>query len=260
MRQQIAGRELGFGVVGQGPALVLLHPFPFDRRSWDEVAERLGEHHRVVTIDARGFGESALQGPYSIDDLAEDATLLLDHLGIPMATIVGLSMGGYVALALAERRPARVAGLVLCDTRAAADSEAAQQARQAGIEKVNSGGLSEFLDGMPVRLLSSRASDALKRRVRTLSEQKAEAVAAALAAMRDRPDRTTLLGRLQLPCMVMVGAEDTVTPPSEARMMAAEVLPGARFAEIAGAGHLSMLEQPEAFVAAMTRFLDDNNL
>ncbi len=192
----------------------------------------------MITLDVRGFGESPVSGPYSLDDVAEDATALLDHLGVPMATVVGLSMGGYAALALAALRPARLAGLVLCDTRAAADSEAGLKARQDGIQKVQSGGLGEFLDGMPVRLLSPRAADALKRRVRTLSEQKAEAVVHALAAMRDRPDRGALLPTLHLPSLVLVGADDTVTPPSEARAMA-QSIPGSRFVELANAGHLS---------------------
>jgi pimeloyl-ACP methyl ester carboxylesterase len=256
MRQVIAGREIGFDVTGSGPAVLFLHPFPFDRRSWSEVKIA---GHRVVTMDFRGFGESALSGPHTLEDLAQDATALLDHLGVPMATIVGLSMGGYVALALAALRPARVAALALCDTRASADSEAGRQARQDGIAKVRSGGLNEFLDGMPVRLLSPKSADALKRRVRTLSEQKAEAIVEALAAMRDRPDRTQLLPALRMPSLIVVGKDDTVTPPSEARAMA-QAIPGSRFVEIADAGHLSMLEQPDAFVAALQAFLDENRL
>jgi pimeloyl-ACP methyl ester carboxylesterase len=223
---------------------------------WSEVAARLASGRRVVTVDARGFGESAA-GLSSMEDAADDAVALLDHLGIPMATVAGLSMGGYVALALTAKHPARVAALALCDTRASADSEAGRQARQDGIQKVQSGGLNEFLDGMPVRLLSPAAPDALKRRVRTLSEQRADAVVDALAAMRDRPDRSALLGSLRVPSLIVVGADDTVTPPSEARAMA-QSLAGSRFVEIPRAGHLSMLEQPDAFVAAFENFLDEN--
>jgi pimeloyl-ACP methyl ester carboxylesterase len=244
---------------GSGPALLLLHPFPFDRRSWSEVAAPLAAHHRVVCMDFRGFGEAPPSGPYSIDDLAEDAVAALDKLGIAMATVCGLSMGGYVALAMAAKHPARLAGLILADTRASADSEAARQARVDGIAKVKSGGLNEFLDGMPVRLLSSKAADSLKRRVRTLSEQKADAVAHALLAMRDRPDRSELLPQLKLPSLVVVGSDDSVTPPSEAKAMA-QAIPGSNFVEIAGAGHLSMLEQPSTFVSALAQFLEDNHL
>jgi pimeloyl-ACP methyl ester carboxylesterase len=176
-----------------------------------------------------------------------------------MATVLGLSMGGYVALAMAALRPARLAGLILCDTRASADSEAGRQAREDGIRTVRAGHVGEFLDGMPVRLLSSKAPDALKRRVRTLSEQKAESIALALAAMRDRPDRNALLPSLKLPSLVLVGSDDTVTPPSDSRSMA-QAIPGARFVELAGAGHLSMLEQPEPFARAVADFLDENRL
>src|SRR5579862_5339121 len=140
MRKALAGHEIGYSVAGNGPALLLLHPFPFDRRSWETVTEPLAAAHRVVQLDFRGFGESAPGGPYSLEDLADDAVALMDHLGIPMASVVGLSMGGYVALALAARRPARLAGLALCDTRASGDSEAGRQAREDGIAKVKAGG------------------------------------------------------------------------------------------------------------------------
>jgi pimeloyl-ACP methyl ester carboxylesterase len=244
---------------GSGPALLLLHPFPFDRRSWSDVAARLAAHHRVVSIDFRGFGEAPPSAPYTLEDLAEDAVATLDKLGIAMATVAGVSMGGYVALAMAAQHPARLAGLILADTRATADSDAARQARLDGIAHVKSGGLSEFLDGTPVRLLSAKAGDSLKRRIRTLSEQKADAVVNALAAMRDRPDRSSLLPQLRLPSLILVGSDDSVTPPSEAKAMA-QSIPGSRFVEIANAGHLSMLEQPDAFVAAVESFLDDNHL
>jgi pimeloyl-ACP methyl ester carboxylesterase len=188
--------------------------------------------------------------------MADDVAALLDELGVPMAAVGGLSMGGYVALAFARRHPARLSALILADTRAAADSEAARQAREDGIAKVLAGGTSEFLDGIPFRLLSGKADDALRRRVRGLAEQRPEGIIAALAAMRDRPDRTAELGELRCPTLVVAGAEDSVTPPSEAQAMA-RAIPGARYVDIPGAGHLSNLEAPEAFDAAVNSFLDE---
>jgi 3-oxoadipate enol-lactonase len=259
MRKRIGSRELGYDTVGQGPALLMLHAFPLDRRMWQPTVQALSTARRVVTLDARGFGESSLDEAYSLEDLADDAVALLDALGIPMATVAGLSMGGYVALALARRHPARLAALALCDTRATADSPEGRRAREDGIAKVRADGTAEFLDGMPVRLLSGRAPDALRRQVRTLAEQRPEAILAALAAMRDRPDRTGELGELGCPTLVLVGADDSITPPSEARTLAGAI-PGARLVELANAGHLSNLEQPAAFAAALTQFLDDNQL
>jgi pimeloyl-ACP methyl ester carboxylesterase len=258
MKFQRRGVDLAYDVRGEGPLVLLLHAFPFDRRMWQDTAEALAARHRVATLDFRGFGESSLGAPPpSLEDLAEDVASLLDTLGAPMATLAGLSMGGYVALAFARRHPARLAALALCDTRAGADGEAARQARQDGIRKLEADGVAEFLDGMPLRLLSRGASDLLRRRVRLLSEQRPHALIAALAAMRDRPDRTAELAEIRCPTLVLVGAEDTVTPPSEAETMA-QAIPGSRLAVLPGAGHLSNLEVPAAFEAALTQFLDEN--
>jgi pimeloyl-ACP methyl ester carboxylesterase len=259
MKLKRSGTELTYDVHGEGPTVVLLHAFPFDRRMWMHTQAALATGRRVVTLDLRGFGESPLGPPSpspSIEDFADDVSALLDALGAPMAALVGLSMGGYVALAFAHRHPARLAALVLADTRAGADAEAARQAREDGIAKVRADGTAEFLDGIPFRLLSAHAEEGLRRRVRGLAEQRAEGIVAALAAMRDRPDRSGELAALRCPTLVVVGADDTVTPPSDAQAMA-RAIAGARLVEIPRAGHLSNLEAPAAFERAVADFLDD---
>lgn len=256
MRTTIAGSEIGYDVRGEGPALLCVHAFPFDRRMWQDTQARLADRYRVVTLDLPGFGESPAREGLTIEGMAEIAAGLLDHLGLPMAALAGVSMGGYVALAFAERFPHRLAALVLCDTRASADSPEALKARDDGIRKVRDDGTAEFLDGIPFRLLSARADDALRRRVRGLAEQRADGIVAALQAMRDRPDRTAVLARLRCPTLVVVGADDTVTPPAEVQAMA-RAIPGARFVELAGAGHLANLEAPDAFHRALAEFLDE---
>src|SRR6185295_15294462 len=123
MRLRIGGRTVGCEDDGGTAApLVLLHPFPFDRRVWGATAAALRASHRVIAVDARGFGESVPDGTFSIADLADDVAALLDARGIATAAVAGQSMGGYVALAFANRHPARLRALVLADTRAAADS------------------------------------------------------------------------------------------------------------------------------------------
>ena len=139
---------------GSGPTLVLLHAFPFDRRMWSEQIANLSDGRRVVAVDLRGFGESPLFGEPTIDELADDVVALLDELGVPMATVCGLSMGGYVALSLAERHSARLGALILCDTRAAADGDVALAARESTMRQVRNDGTAAFLDGVPERLLS----------------------------------------------------------------------------------------------------------
>jgi pimeloyl-ACP methyl ester carboxylesterase len=256
MKIHIGGRELGYDVRGDGPAVVLLHAFPFDRRLWDDLAAPLSEGRRVLAIDLRGFGESALDGGYSIAELSDDVVGLLDGLGIGMASVAGMSMGGYVALALASRHPARLASLILCDTRAGADSPDGRRGRDEAIAAVQQKGAAAYLDGVPAKLLSPRAEPALRARVRQLAEQPPLSLVAALRALRDRPDRTAELPSLRVPAFVMVGADDAVTPPAEARAMAAAI-PGARLVELPEAGHLAHLEAPAAFCRSLIEFLDE---
>jgi pimeloyl-ACP methyl ester carboxylesterase len=260
MKKRVGEIELAYDVRGDGPALVLLHAFPFDRRMWSENQAALARDRRVVAVDLRGFGESPpSEKPPSLEDYADDVARLLDGLGVPMASIAGLSMGGYVALAFARRHAARLAALMLADTRAAADSPEARQARADGIAKLRAGGTSEFLEGIPFRLLSRHADEDLRRRVRGLAEQRPQAMMAALAAMRDRPDRTAELAEIATPTLVIAGGEDTLTPAAEMRAMA-RAIPGAELVELAGVGHLSNLEAPDRFNDAIARFLAANDL
>jgi 3-oxoadipate enol-lactonase len=244
---------------GAGPTLVLLHAFPFDRRMWSEELARLSDARRVVAVDLRGFGESPLWGEPTVDELGDDVVALLDELGVPMASVCGLSMGGYVALSVAERHRGRVAALVLADTRAAADSDVAKLAREATMRQVRSDGPALFLDGVPERLLSRHASDDLRQRVRDLCVDRAETILAATRALAHRPDRTSLLPRIDCPTLVICGGEDTTSPAPEMRSLAAQI-PGAEYVEIAGAGHLSNLEAPDRFDEAVARFLAAHDL
>jgi 3-oxoadipate enol-lactonase len=251
--------KLAYESRGEGPVLVLVHAFPFDRRMWSEELARLSDVRRVIAVDLRGFGESPLWGEPTVDELGDDVIALLDALGIPMASVCGLSMGGYVALALAERHRARLAALILADTRAAADGEVARAARESTIRQVRNDGPGAFLDGVPERLLSRHASDDLRQRVRDLCVDRAETILAATRALAHRPDRTALLARIDCPTLVICGGEDTTAPAPEMRSLATQI-PDAEYVEIAGAGHLSNLEAPDRFDEAVARFLGAHQL
>ncbi len=259
MKTRIGDGELAWDARGSGPALVLLHAFPFDRRMWSGELSRLSDRRRVVAVDLRGFGESTLWGEPTIDDFADDVVKLLDALGVPMAAVAGLSMGGYVALALAERHRARLSALVLADTRAAADSEVARLAREATIRQVRSDGTAQFLDGVPERMLSRHASDDLRQRVRDLCVDRVDVIVAATRALAHRPDRTPLLATIDCPTLVVCGGDDTTSPAPEMRGMA-QAIPDAEYVEIAGAGHLSNVEAPDRFDDAIARFLAAHEL
>jgi 3-oxoadipate enol-lactonase len=254
MKVSIGLRQMAYESVGSGPVLVLLHAFPFDSRMWGKTAAALAGQRRVITPDMRGFGLSDRgTGDFSIADLADDVARLLDALRLPAATVGGMSMGGYVALAFAHHHRDRLKSLILADTKAAADTPEARQGRQAAIDLVGSQGVSAMLEKQLPRLLSPAASDSLRAEVRALGAQPVDAVIAAIRALRDRPDRTAELPKITVPTLFVVGSEDVLSPPSEVRAMAA-ALPNARVAEIPGAGHLSNLENPDAFAAALAGF------
>lgn len=260
MIHETHGRAIGYEVRGEGPAVLLLHPFPFDRRYW---AKTSLSGFRVVSIDARGYGDSSLGGEHTVDDLADDALTVLDHLGIPMAAVIGLSMGGYVALSIAARHAHRLSALVLADTRAGADGETARANRDAAATEIREHGPSSFLDGTAVRLCGRSASDAMRSRVQKLATKSSHdfvhSLPATLLVLRDRPDRSSILPTLRLPVLVVVGEEDVVTPPDEARAMK-RAIPGAQLVELASAGHLTSIEVSEDFERTVTAFLESNVL
>ena len=255
MRLRREGCEIAWQSRGSGPALLLVHAFPLDARMWRHAADRLSERYRVITMDVRGFGSST--GAGSIADVADDAAAVLDELGVPMAAIGGCSMGGYVALAFAARHPVRMGALVLSDTRASADSPEARKGRDDGIALLRAQGVSAYVEPLVAKLLSPTAPDPVREEARAIMRaQTTEAIAAGLVALRDRPDRTAELPHLDVATLILVGADDAVTPPPEARAMQAAI-PGAQLVELAGCGHLPALEQPERFGEAVAAFLDE---
>jgi pimeloyl-ACP methyl ester carboxylesterase len=239
--------------------LVLLHAFPLDHRLWRRQAEAPPRGWRLLLPDLPGFGGSRVfDKPPSVDEMADRAAALLDHLKVPRAVIGGCSMGGYGALAFARRHADRLRGLILCDTRAEADSPEAKATRDKTIAFVRDNPVSALVEQMLPKLLGEttrRERPEVSAEVTRIgSEQKPEAIIAALEALRDRPDATPALSAIAVPTAVLVGAEDQLTPPAVNRALA-DRIKGATFAQIDGAGHLSCLEQPEAFNKALGRAL-----
>lgn len=253
-----SGLTLGFDEAGQGdPPVVFLHGYPFDRTMWRDQLLTL-ERHRLIAVDLRGFGVSEQGDPrVSIEQYADDIAALLDVLAVPRAIVVGLSMGGYVALAFAERHPERLAGLALIDTRAEADSADARAGRSATIATIASEGTAGPNTAMAAKLFAEDTAAEVRERVRAMmARAEPAAMIAALGAMRDRPDRLGTLGALSgVPLLVMVGTEDRITPPLDSRKMA-EAAPGAELVEVEGAGHLAPVERPATVNEALQAFLD----
>lgn len=243
-------------VTGSGSPLLFVHAFPFDAGMWGPQREGLSSRHQVVTPDLSGFGRAHDWAPRaSMEEHAADLVALLDALEIPRATLVGLSMGGYIALAFARRYPARLAGLVLADTKATGDSPEAKAGRAKSIALVESSGVPALVQTLLPKLVSAEAPSSVKERVeRMASAQPAAGVKAALAAMRERPDESPVLGGLAVPALVLVGEGDSITPPTDARQMIAAI-PRGSLALLPGTAHLANQDAPEAFNGALAEWL-----
>lgn len=259
MIAHINGINLAYTDEGRGTPVVLLHAFPQSRAMWTPQVTALSKTHRVIAPDFRGFGESdAPEGPYSLDQYADDINGLLDHLAIAQAPFVGLSMGGYTLFAVYRRHADRVKALVLADTRAQADTEEGRAGRSAMARTARDKGAGAIAEIMLPKLLSPAALQTkpeLVGQVRAAIERtKVSGIAGALMAMAGRPDSVPLLPKISCPTLIITGELDGPTPPADARLMA-ERIPGASLEIIPQAGHLSNLECPEAFTDAVRSFL-----
>jgi pimeloyl-ACP methyl ester carboxylesterase len=261
LRANINGIELGYDDHGVGLPIIFLHAFPLNRSMWTGLTTALlhEQRFRLVTLDWRGFGESGLNDSVStMEQFADDVAALMDKLGMPQAVLCGLSMGGYVAFAFLRKYPERVRGLILCDTRPGADTAEARANREQVARLVEEQGVEPFADLQIPRLLSEHTHQhhpEIELRVRQMINVATPAgIAAGSRGMAQRTDATDLLATITCPTLVVVGEHDSLTPPAVAQTYASRI-PGAQVAVIPLAGHLSNLEQPDAFLEAVRPFL-----
>lgn len=251
--------ELTYRTTGTGPCLLLLHAFPFDGRLWKGQVDAFAAAHQVVIPDLRGFGRSRGLGPaVSMTQMAQDVVALMDELKIERARVLGLSMGGYVALSLLAQRPERVERLILCDTRASADSAEARQGRARQLALLHGGGgVAGLFDQLLPRLVSPRTGDTTRETLRQIAlDQTVASVSGAVVALRDRPDHTETLRGCKIPVLGVVGSDDAMTTPEETQAMM-DLTPQGTTAEIPGAGHLSCIENPDIFNQTVLGWLAD---
>ena len=235
---------------------MLLHAFPLPGDMFEPQWTALSGRARLIVPDLRGFGGSdTAPSPSEMGAMADDVLGLLDHLGVESAVVGGVSMGGYASLALLRNDPGRVRALVLADTQTSADDAPARERRETSAREVLEKGPAALLSSVD-KLLAPSAPPELRARVSAwIAGGSPEGFAAAQRGMALRPDARDILTRFGGPVLVLVGADDVLTPPAKARAMA-DLVPGAELVEIPGAGHLANLEQPLAFNAALVRLLD----
>jgi len=249
---------LSYAEAGRGTPVVLLHGFPLNGVIWHEQQQRLSDRYRVITPDLRGHGRSpAPAGVYEMDLLARDVLALLDTLLIKKAVIMGHSMGGYVALAAWKLAPERFLALGLIDSQAGADTEEGRQGRYKVAEKVAAEGSKVVAEAMIPKLfapdLPAEAPILSQVRQLILNTQPA-GIIGTLKGMAVRLDSSALLPNLSMPVLLLTGDKDQIIPPGKAKEMASAIRT-ATLTKVANAGHMPMLEQPEATTTAIRNFL-----
>lgn len=260
----IAGRALAVRDNGQGQPVVLVHGFPLDGRMWSGQIEALAATNRVITPDLQGHGESLLadsdDSPVTtMAQLADDLAAMLDALAInEPVCLCGLSMGGYVAWEFWRRHRPRLGSLVLCDTRAAADTPEVIDVRHATAARLMVEGPGFLAEAMLPKLLAphtlSDNRDLVAELTAMISENQPLGLAAALRGMAGRADASSWLAEIDVPTLVIVGEHDQISTVAEMRTIAA-ALPDARLVEVPEAGHLAPLENADVVNNALAQFL-----
>ena len=259
-RVRVGDCELFVADEGRGPPLLLVHGFPLDHSMWQHQLAAFAPDHRVIAPDLRGFGHSDVTpGTVGMDQFADDLAALLDALHVTEpVTFCGLSMGGYIAWQFWLRHASRLSRLVLCDTRAVADTDEVARGRRVTAERVLQEGPAIVADTMLGRL----CCDATRREQpelvadlrRVILATAPHGIAAALRGMAQRPDVTALLAEVRVPTLVICGAHDEISPVEEMRQIAANI-PAAQFAIVPNSGHMSPLENPAFVNSELRRFL-----
>jgi len=234
----------------KGTPLVLLHGYPFNHTMWEKAVAKFEADRRFLAPDLRGFGVELGSAEPSLELMADDVAQQLPG----EAVVIGFSMGGYVALALAEKHPELVAGLALINSQTAADTEEARQGRRAMIEKVRKEGTRAATDAAIPKLFANPREELSRYALKGAERAGVAGITWALEAMARRPDRTQVLRQLGKPILILHSTEDKFIPVARARELA--TLLKAKYVEIEGAGHCTPLEGPDKVAAAIKDFAD----
>ncbi|HEX6805460.1 MAG TPA: alpha/beta fold hydrolase [Terriglobales bacterium] len=261
MERLVSGdAEIFYDVAGSGPPVFLLHPFPLHHEFWLPLSPSLSSRYKLIMPDLRGHGESSLgDGPASMPKHADDLRRLMDELGVTRAPIVGVSIGGYIIFEFWRRFRERASALVLCNTKAAADTPEARATRLSSADDVLQRGTEAFFESMlqkaPAATTRRFRPDLIEGALRMMRKMDPEDVAGVQRGMAERTDSVPTLKTISVPTLVITGDEDVLTGVPEAEVMKQNI-PGAQMKVIAKAGHYSPFEQPGEAGRVLRQFLD----
>lgn len=241
---------------GEAPPVLLIHGFPVNGQMWRPICELLSADLRLIVPDLRGFGRSQAAASASMATYVDDCVALLDSIGEKRpVTVMGLSMGGYIAFEFFRRARSRLRALILTDTRGNPDGDEARKGRLQTAQRVLTDGSQVVADAMIDKAFGKSATADLKREWHAImSGSSPHGVAAALRAMADRPDSTVTYREIDVPTLIIVGEEDVITPPEDARKMHAAIA-GSTLEIIPKAGHMAPLERPRLVAEAVRHFM-----
>ena len=252
--------EIFYEVLGSGPPVVLLHPFPANHDLWKPATQDLVSHYRVILPDLRGHGDSGIgEGPATMAKHAADIARVLDHEDVGRAPFVGVSIGGYVLFEFWRKHRGRVEALALCNTKAQADTAEARVSRLQAAADVMERGTEPFFQSMILKLMGktsqSTRPDLLEGSLRMMRKMSPEDVASVQQGMAERPDSVETLKTINVPTLIVTGDEDVHTGAPEAELMRQHIS-GSQMKIVARAGHYSPWEQPEEVGKLVRQFLD----
>jgi len=259
-RVQSSGAEIVYEVLGKGPPLVLLHPFPANHEFWLPAVQALTSRHQVILPDLRGHGDSGVgEGPATMEKHAADLARIMDDAEVARAPLIGVSIGGYVIFEFWRQFRSRVTALVLCNTKAAADSAEARVVRLQAAVDVMERGTEPFFDSMVPRLLGKTTRetrpDLVEGARRMMRKMSPEDVAMVQRGMAERPESSPTLKTIDVPTLLLTGDEDMLTGPAEAETMRQNIS-GSQLKIISKAGHYSPWERPEEVGLLLRQFMD----
>jgi pimeloyl-ACP methyl ester carboxylesterase len=253
--------EIFYEIRGNGPPVVLLHPFPSHHEFWHPVAAALEARYRLVLPDLRGHGDSEIgEGPAFMSKYASDIARVLDANGIGQAAFVGCSIGGYILFEFWRRYRARMTAIVLCDTRPQADNAEARANRLQVADTVLEQGTEPFIDTMLPKLMGrttvSTRPDLVAGARAMMRKMSAEDISQVQRGMAERPDSVADLKTINIPSLIVIGEEDVLSTVADGELMRQNIA-GSQLKVIPKAGHYAAWEQPEAVGIVLRQFLDD---